>query len=135
MFLTLRNTPILLNNMKHFVLVFCCCCLLSCKYVQLQEDHLSQDEMTKVLTDMHLAEAYSTMAGRDSTHKGQVKNMDSLEHYYKDILAHYHLTPEAFDKSMNWYRSNPDQLDSVYNSMINRINSLQKSAKADTTHK
>jgi hypothetical protein len=91
--------------------------------------------MTSILTDMHLAEAYSTMAGRDSTHKGQVKNIDSLEHYYKDILAHYHLTQEAFDKSMNWYRSNPGQLDSVYSGMVNRINELQKSGSRDTTNK
>jgi Domain of unknown function (DUF4296) len=112
--------------MKYLFIILFCFCAVSCSFLQPQEEHMPAEKMRKVLADMHMAEVYSTITGRDSTHKNQERNMDSLAHYYKEILAHYSITPEDFNKSADWYRANPDMLDSVYNDMLSRVTAMQK---------
>lgn len=112
--------------MKQLFVLVCCCSLLSCNFFKPKEDHLSPDKMAKVLTDLQVAEMYSTMVGRDTAaHKGQEKNLDSLAHYYKEILAHHQVSLDELNKSLEWYRQNPDQLDSVYTAMIPQLTALQ----------
>jgi hypothetical protein len=93
--------------------------ILSCKNNSgFSGDHLSPKVMQKVLLDINLAESYSLNV-KDSLHKrGNTKNMDSLAVYYKDIFAHYHITKDQFSQSLSWYKSHPDELDTVYNDMI-----------------
>jgi hypothetical protein len=79
--------------------------------------HLSPKVMQKVLLDIHLAEAYSIIS-KDSLHRGGSKNMDSLSAYYKDIFAHYKITPEQFSQSLEWYKAHPDDMDTMYNNII-----------------
>ena len=80
---------------------------------------------------MHDAEDYSLVVTKD-TMKSNVhtqmpqKNMDSLAHYYREILAHYQLSNTDFDKSIKWYTAHPDDLDSVYTDIINTYNKLEK---------
>ena len=85
---------------------------------------IAPDKMQKILTDMHYAEVYSMMVN-DSTHSTRNKNNDSLAVYYKMILNHYRMTPEAFVKAVDWYRYNPDLLDSVYTHMIPDLSALE----------
>ena len=73
--------------------------------------------MQKVLLDINLAEAYSQNI-KDSLHRRGSKNIDSLAVFYKDIFEHYHITKEQFAQSMDWYKSHPEDLDTVYNKMI-----------------
>lgn len=73
--------------------------------------------MEKVLLDISLAEAYSTMV-KDSLHKAGPKHLDSLSVYYKDIFAHHHVTETQFTSSMNYYKNHPDDLDTIYNNII-----------------
>ena len=90
--------------------------MLACKGKK-STDHLSPVMMTKVLTDIHIAEAYSTMI-KDSLHKGNSKNIDSLAYYYKSIFAHYKITQDQFNESLEWYRQNPEDFDSIYVNVI-----------------
>ncbi|MBS1771662.1 MAG: DUF4296 domain-containing protein [Bacteroidetes bacterium] len=80
-------------------------------------DVLPADKMQQMLTDIHMAEAYSTMVN-DSTHTMRNKNLDSLAVYYKQIFKHYNITPEEFAKSVDWYKKNPEMLDSIYAKII-----------------
>ncbi len=92
--------------------------------------HLSHAQMSSLLLDMHAAEAYSTMALKDSTRKGDTKNFDSLAQYYTDIFAHYHITKEQFDQNLDWYKQHQDDLDSVYSAMLPEFSKLESIYKA-----
>jgi len=74
--------------------------------------------------DVSLAETYSTMTS-DNQHTRGVKNSDSLSVYYKTIFAHYDITQNEFDESMQWYKAHPEELDTVYSHMIATIGKMQ----------
>jgi hypothetical protein len=101
----------------------------ACKHSN--NDHLSPKIMKRILLDMHIAEAYSTMA-KDSLHRLGVKNYDSLAAWYKDIFVHYKLTPQQFTESLNWYKNHPADIDSIYTDMLPVITKWQSKA---TEHK
>jgi hypothetical protein len=81
---------------------------------------VSTEKMGQILTDIQLAEVYSSMVD-DSLHRVMPKNQDSLAVYYKEIFAHHQVTQEEFQKAMDWYKSNPEMLDSAYKVMINEL--------------
>ncbi len=93
-----------------------CISIISCKPKE-PNNHLSPVLMQKLLLDVNMAETYSTFQ-KDSLHKQGGKNMDSLAAHYKDILAHYKLSPEEFAENLEWYKDHPDDLDSIYDDMI-----------------
>ena len=88
------------------------------------DDHLSPKVMQQVLKDIGMAEAYSTIV-KDSLHPGGSKNIDSLTGYYKDILAHYHITEDQFSESLDWYKNHATEMDTIYNDLIPIITKLQ----------
>ena len=75
--------------------------------------HLPPKVMQKLLLDINIAEAYSLVV-KDSVHRPPGKNPDSLAVYYKDIFAHYHITPEQFSENMDWYKNHPEEIDTIY---------------------
>lgn len=74
---------------------------------------IEPERMEKILTDLHIAEAYSTMVN-DSLHHVRNKNFDSLAVYYNDIFAHHNVSKEEFMQSVTWYKLHPDDLDTIY---------------------
>lgn len=82
-----------------------------------EEPHLPAAKMQHILTDIHLAEINSMLV-YDSTHQARNRNIDSLAVYYNDIFAHYKTNKEEFSKSLDWYKTNPEELDSVYARII-----------------
>jgi hypothetical protein len=88
---------------------------------------LSPGKMQQVLYDIHLAEAYSTMARKDSTQRRHERDMDSLGIYYAAIFKHHQLSVDQFQESLQWYKQHPEQLDSVYSKMIPEMLKLEAS--------
>lgn len=86
--------------------------------------HLPREKMVDILSDIHMAETYSTMVN-DSMQRTTNKNLDSLAVYYAAILEHYKVSVEEFDTSMFWYRQHPEELDSVYTRVMTRVNELE----------
>ncbi|OJW81306.1 MAG: hypothetical protein BGO69_04370 [Bacteroidetes bacterium 46-16] len=83
---------------------------------------ISPAKMRQILYDMNAAEVYSVMVKKeDSSILNRGKNSDSLARYYNEILAHYKVSKEEFDKSMLWYKAHPAKLDSIYNDMISEL--------------
>lgn len=80
-------------------------------------NHLSPKVMRQLLIDANIAETYSTLQ-KDSLHKQGPKNIDSLAVLYKDVLAHYKITPEQFAENLQWYKEHPEDLDTIYNDML-----------------
>ena len=99
--------------------------LFSCKRSNNSNgDHLSPAVMQKVLLDVNMAEAYSINM-KDSLHKMGSKNIDSLSAFYKRIFDHYKITEAEFNNSLQWYKDNPSELDSIYAKLIPIVTKLQ----------
>jgi hypothetical protein len=100
------------------ILLFSCATMLGCKEEEVPP--LPREKMTAIVTDLHLAEVYSSMVD-DSTHKTTNKNLDSLAYYYKSILAHHSVSMQEFSNSLKWYSRETAQLDSVYVNVLAEI--------------
>lgn len=109
--------------LRAFVFLSCCIFTISCKHAT--TTHLSQEKMKAVLTDIHLAESYSIVVNQDSAHQGSDKNYDSLAAYYQSIFKHHGISKTTFEQSLQWYKQNPAELDSVYTKMINGMPDLE----------
>ncbi len=104
---------------------FACICMASCHFFSGGKgDVIPADSMQIILSDLHIAEVYSTMVN-DSLHQVRDKNKDSLAVYYKSILEHHKVTPEQLTESIKWYKMNPEELDSVYADMITHFSKLE----------
>ncbi len=90
-----------------------------------KQPQLSPDKMQAILSDIHVAEVYSIVMRRDSAHRGNERNHDSLAAFYHSILKHHNVDLATFDESLNWYKRNPDALDSVYAKMIPEMAELE----------
>lgn len=111
-------------NKRFAISVFLAVCFCSCGEVKKDTPPIAPEKMKLILADMHLAEVYSSMLN-DSLHQSRSKNMDSLGIFYTDIFSHHHITKEAFDESMKWYRTHPGDLDSVYNNISAYIGKME----------
>jgi hypothetical protein len=96
--------------------------LLACQ--QKDQAPISREKMEQLVLDLHMAEVYSSV-GRDSLHSVSVKKMDSLAVYYKDVLHHHNITQEQYIAIVDWYKINPEELDSVYARVIPRMSELE----------
>jgi len=90
--------------------------------------HLPRKVMKEVLLDISLAEGYSIMV-KDSLHPAGSKNYDSLAVFYKDIFAHHNITQQQFEESLDWYKENTSELDSVYALMQTVISVWQSNSQ------
>lgn len=113
--------------MKHyFLFFFLIVTVCSCK--PKEEAHLPAEKIQRILTDLHLAEINSMLV-YDSTHQARNKNLDSLALYYNDVLAHHNISKEEFSKSLQWYKENPEELDSVYARVITDLSIMSGEAE------
>lgn len=122
------NSSNITNRMKKIINIVLLSVVLpglvvSCKH-KTDDEHLPPAIMRKVLLDVNLAESYSIVA-KDSLHKGGTKNLDSLSAWYKDIFAHYKITESEFTQSLNWYKNHPEEIDSLYGTILPIVNRLQ----------
>ena len=84
---------------------------------------IPRDKMIDIFTDIHLAETYSTMVW-DSTRMVN-KHPDSLAAFYNVILQHHGVSIDSFNNSLEWYSSQTNELDSIYNSVISNLSTLE----------
>lgn len=104
--------------------------LTACKNKTLQDAPIPISNMAKILADMHLAESYSLGLG-DSARNKFDKNYDSLTVFYHTVLNHYKLSINQFDDALNWYKSKPVFMDSLYQCIELRMDDLRKDYKLD----
>lgn len=106
--------------MKQYLKVFVFAVIFAACNDEKNTPPISTEKLGQILADIQLAEVYSSMVD-DSLHRVMPKNQDSLAVYYKEILAHHKVTQQEFDDAMQWYKSNPELLDSAYKYMINEL--------------
>ncbi len=85
---------------------------------------IPKDTMRAVLLDLNMAESYSTMV-KDTLRGTATKNPDSLATYYQTIFKHYGISRDDFDKSMAWYKTRPNEMDSLFSGIIPLATRLQ----------
>jgi hypothetical protein len=110
--------------MRTILTAFMVCIMLSSCNEGKPKDILDAHQMEAVLTDIYLAEANSTLVN-DSAHTIRNRNIDSLAVYYNAILTHHKISKEKLTKSVDWYKRNPEELDTIYARVITDLNRLQ----------
>jgi len=78
---------------------------------------LPLETMSKILTEMYVAESYAQFVPKDSTQLDS-KNQDSLKKYVSAILFENNTNETAFKQSIDWYKSRPDLFDSIYQQVL-----------------
>lgn len=130
-----KQNKLIINNpaiIRSTVVAITCMLSLSCKMGDKDESHLPPKVMAQVVKDISLAEAYSTFA-KDSLHRGGPKDLDSLAFYYKEIFAHYNITAEQFQQSLDWYKGHATEMDSMYSGIMPIITKMQSAYPAGAT--
>ncbi len=115
---------------RHLCLLFLfvvCLLSVSCKE-SAEKNHLSKEQMQAIMLDINLAEAYSTITVDSNYHKGS-KNADSLAAFYKTVFSHHGITEQQFQSSLTWYKSHPEDMDTVFNNMIPIVEKWQGAKK------
>ena len=103
-----------------YIAILLLCLLAACNSEEVEKAPVDTKKMTSILTDLQLAEVYSSMVD-DSLHRIMPKNQDSLAVYYTEVLAHHGLTEEEFNEAIDWYKSHPMLLDTVYKNMVSAL--------------
>lgn len=81
-------------------------------------------KMSDMLLEMHLAESLSQQLPKDSN-QTSYKNEDSLLVFNAEILKKYHISESTFKANIDWYKTQPEMLDSVYQNILSEIAILQ----------
>lgn len=102
-------------------LIFFLAACSSGKDSRIPKNVLKKEKMAEVLTDVHIAEGkLNNMPLTDST-KALARQ------YYAEIFKIHHITPEEFQRSMDFYMDNPKILEEVYEPVLQDLN--EKSSK------
>lgn len=103
--------------------------ITACSNSNKEQAPIPMPQMEKILTDLHMAEVYSTMLDT-GINKRNEKNIDSLAVFYKDVLTHHKVSIAQFKDGMAWYKAHPGDIDSCYKHMIAEVARMEG---ADTT--
>lgn len=91
--------------------------VVSCKE---KNEIIPQKKMTQVLLELQLAEALAQHLPKDSL-ETEIKNTDSLKSYSAEILTRNKVTEKQFLQSIDWYKTQPETLDSMYQTILSEI--------------
>ncbi len=85
---------------------------------------LSEQKMTELLVDTHLADAVLYIDNSRSDEK-----RDKALFYYPSVLEKYGITKAQMDSSVVWYMKNPDAYTRVYAAVVKELQDMQKETK------
>ncbi len=107
---------------RNFILIsFAVFLLISCERTS---DPLPLETMSKILTEMYIAESYAQYVPKDST-KSEIKNQDSLKKFISSILLENKTNEIEFKQSVDWYKSRPELFDSIYQQVLTDLSIWQ----------
>ena len=100
------------------------CILFSCgqekKGVVIPANILSQEKMTRVITDIHLAEAEMQVKSLpDSTSKSPLS--------FQKIFDKDTISKQQYEESLNFYMDHPELLDTIYVQVLNELSKMEGS--------
>jgi hypothetical protein len=87
------------------------------------EDIIQPDQMGKILYDIHMVDSYiSTMSNQDSAKRVAAS-------YYKGIYQKFKIDSVSYQKSMDFYYSNPEIMAELYNNIQAKIKDTKTKAE------
>jgi hypothetical protein len=91
---------------------------------------ISRQVMSIILLDVHIEEARYQSAGNR-----EAQNL-VMSRRYSEIFKKHEVSFEEFDQSMKYYMQHPDEMDLIYEEIVNRLTALEteqriQSRKAD----
>ncbi len=106
---------------KKLIYGFILTALIACsgrEKMKVPKDVLPRQEMVAVLTDIHLVEG--AKLGRKIM--GDTVLVDV---YFEKVYEKHHLTKEDFERSFDFYSTYPDEMDKMYEQVIENLNSIE----------
>lgn len=91
-------------------------CLLSCQQEEIKPQ-IADDEMVKILTDLHISEA--AILSLNQKLKDSVSNV-----YYQQIFEIHGVTDSVFYQDLEILRNDAKRLEEIYNKVIDKIELL-----------
>jgi hypothetical protein len=79
---------------------------------------LSEEQMTEVLVDIHLAEATLRIANDSIARKNDTAD---LRERFAQVFRKHDVTPDEFNSSLNYYLEHVEILQNIYNEVIARL--------------
>jgi hypothetical protein len=119
---------------KHIILFFSALLFLfACKQDKNAKDILNEDDMARILTEVHLVDgSLAVQAGGDSLYKYGTGR-------YIYLFKQYHLDTGKFKRSMRYYTTHPDVLIKIYDVVSKNIqtkyDSINKFVTAENAKK
>jgi hypothetical protein len=103
----------------HWLIFFILLASCSKKAVPIPPDIIQKKLMIEIMTDVQLAEAAKDVSMPDD------KQKVTVEQSYAFIFNKYHITRDQFQKSFNYYKSNPQLMEEVLTEVLNRLSEMQ----------
>jgi hypothetical protein len=118
-----KNTRTFLSSIIGLAILLCSCGIN-------KQDHapINREKMSALLLDIHFAEAYSSILPKDSNTQAASlsgKNLDSLALYHQAIFSKHKINIQDWEQALKWYTQHPQELDSVYASILPVLDSLK----------
>ncbi len=93
---------------------------------------LSQDEMTDILVDIHLAES--------ALRVGNIQHISNADSTYQksqflEIFREHEVSPDEFRNSVKYYTEHVTLLDAIYTEVINRLTEMEAGLQGDQNKK
>lgn len=87
---------------------------------------LSERQMIDILTDVHVIEASMNFR------RNLGQSMDDRKAVFFDSLFKiYGITPEILEHNMRYYNENPEQMDNIYQAVIEKLTALQSAIRVE----
>jgi hypothetical protein len=101
---------------------------LSCQSIEAEappSDIIQPAEMTKILIDLHIAEA--------QTMNSNIRGLDTTQAFYENLTAkiykQYKIDTALYNRSFRWYTQHPIQLDSIYVDIVDSLGLMESKGR------
>lgn len=122
------------------LLLFTCLFLgiISCSTPEHQEELLepvlSEEVMIDLLVDIHIAETVGKEAKRKRK-KDTIYQKKDIQQRYQEVFKIHQIHPPDFQQTFDYYIKHPDQLEKVYEEVVNKITEMEGKGKTKPNSK
>ncbi len=104
--------------MKHLLFIIILFALCGCNHLKDAKpaDLISQEQMTEILVDIHVADAII-----DQKYGSQIANASLNNALYTRIFQNYHVTMSQYKSSYEYYERHPVLMDKMYVQVITEL--------------
>ena len=111
--------------MKNYLAILIIIMVLACSKNSVPKGILSEQQITPVLVELHLADAINAQQFTMEVNRNNFK-----EDLYLSILKKFKLDRKVFEASIFYYGKHPDLYKPVYDEVLNRLNEMEVKNKA-----